>query len=81
MGLLEEFQAQQPRQRGPRCNLGKLLSSLDDKTAAELAELLTVVDGSHTDLARFISAKWPDHAMKDGTVSRHRRGECSCDPG
>ena len=77
MGLLEEFQAQRPVPRGPRCNLGKLFDSLDKDTAAELSALLQV-DAPHTDVARFISAKWPAFTVKDGTVSRHRRGECSC---
>jgi hypothetical protein len=57
--------------------MGLLLSSLPDSTAGELCDLLGS-QAQHTALARFITDKWPDHAMKEGTVSRHRRRECEC---
>lgn len=77
MGLLEEFQATEKRSAGPLCTFALLNGSLDPKTVIELNQLLAT-DAEHTALARFITAKWPEYKVRAATVSRHRRGECSC---
>ena len=77
MGLLDEAQGESKIARGPRCSV----SLLDDELIAEIDEALAAVSpGSITiaGVARALANRGVE--IKAHTLSRHRAGECSCEP-
>lgn len=72
----ETVRASQP---GPRCGVTILLDDLDDDDADELRQFLAADTNhvGHTYLAGLVKEAFGVRLSAD-TVSRHRRGLCSC---
>ncbi len=75
MGLKDALQAQQRGRPGFRCSVCKLLAELpaDDAEALREAVIDPMVQGSQ--IARALQSEGYD--IKQNTVTRHRRGDCS----
>lgn len=60
---------------GPPCSVRTILEKLEPDTAEELREALA---GSYktSDIVRVLQQL--GHGISQGTLSRHRRNECSC---
>ena len=61
---------------GATCSTGKLLAEADPKTRADLQAALNDPNVSNAHLARALSLL--GHKVTDGTIRRHRVGECRC---
>ena len=61
--------------RGPQCTMCRLLLSLPKDDARDLSDALADHDTfTSAGIARALRDE--GHACKEGSVSRHRRGEC-----
>lgn len=73
---LSEFEAAQTRVGGT-CSIKTLLALLDDEHRAKL-EAAMASTYQHSAVARVLK-KW-GHNMHSDAISRHRRGQCACEP-
>lgn len=78
LALLDEAKEKSKAIRA-KCSVGLL----DDDLRAEVDEVLEHLDGSPTLTASGIAKALAARGVKiqAGTLRRHKRGECSCEPG
>jgi len=77
VSLAEAFAAEPaPTVRGPRCAVGRLLTSLSDADADVLRQVLA--DDAWT--AKRVSERLSGagHRVSRASIARHRLGECLC---
>lgn len=81
MGLLDDIHAEQMAgRRGPQCAVARAHATLTKSERADLdAALADTANITHAAISRALK-KHGVHAPADG-ISRHRRGECTCDHG
>ena len=65
--------------KGPECRTGAWLATLSKKDRTEVEEAFAVVELQHAALARAIKRRWDDAPSAD-SLTRHRKGLCSCGP-
>lgn len=65
--------------KGPRCTVGTLLDSLPADEADALATMLEDMAWTGEAIGKLITAE-VGVRVQGGTVARHRRGACSCEP-
>ena len=84
MSLADRARRRPSRNRRMECSVGLLLRTLD---AQESDALQTMIDDPQrlsteiVDDLREEGITVRGHYMRDNTMSRHRRGACSCDRG
>jgi hypothetical protein len=76
MGLLEDLGNESNFKAARRswCSVCLLLTTIDKAEAKALTERLQDKHVANTALSRVLKAN--GHEISDGTLSRHRRGEC-----
>lgn len=76
--ITRKIQSDKGTVKGPPCTVCAFISSLTDKEAAALNELLSDPAVRYSTLAESISDD-PDYDVRfdAGTISRHVRGRCS----
>ena len=76
MGLLEDLGNESNFKAARRswCSVCLLLTTIDKEEAKALTERLKDKHVANTALSRVLKAN--GHEISDGTLSRHRRGEC-----
>lgn len=75
MGLKEALEAERAKKPGYRCSVCKLLDELPDDDAQALREALNTPLVQGAQISRALQAE--GHDIKQNTVTRHRRGDCS----
>lgn len=75
MKLLEAIEDARVK-HGPRCAVGLLLATLPKPEAADLQTCLDDQRYQHAQIARGLHHI--GHKIDQGTIGRHRHGECSC---
>lgn len=73
MGLREELE---PNRNTAICYAGRLLNTLPESVALELAEIMA--DPMVTNIALERLGKKKDWGVSASSFSRHRKGECKC---
>lgn len=68
-----------PLRKGPGCTVGTLLRSLPPDEGAALAVMLDDQNWTAEAVGRLITAE-VGVKVQGGTVARHRRGACGCEP-
>jgi hypothetical protein len=68
--------AREARPSGPRCSVAVLLGNLD---AADRSALLDALSSDIPAAVLGRALKAEGHQVAQGTIQRHRKGECSCD--
>lgn len=76
MGMREDLLELQPP-AGPKCGVAKFLAVLDGPERAEMTKMFADPLIRHKTFSVWASKKKDMHLPSD-TVSRHRKGECSC---
>jgi hypothetical protein len=76
MGLLEDLGNESNFKAARRswCSVCLLITTLSDKEAKAFTDRLADKHVANTALSRVLKAN--GHDISDGTLSRHRRGEC-----
>lgn len=76
--LFDSIVAENAVKKGPVCSVQGVLANLSPEDAAGLIAAFANPDIKNTAIRRALA----DRGMKltDHTVSRHRRGECLCEP-
>jgi hypothetical protein len=64
------------RPRRTVCTVARVLAALDPKDRDVVTAALANEDITHSAIANVLQSA--GHDLKQGTVSRHRRGGCSC---
>lgn len=75
MGLKDALEAERRQRPGFRCAVCKLLVELDPDDAEALTDALRDPQVQGSQIARALMAE--GHEIKQNTVTRHRRGDCS----
>jgi hypothetical protein len=78
VSLIEEALAEN-RTPGGICQAGRWIAGLPAKEQAEVREAMAEAAIQHAALCRAIKKRWPDAPGSDG-LTRHRKGECACEP-
>ena len=65
------------RPRRSLCTVARVLNALEPKDRTVVEEALGNDDITHSAIAQVLQAE--GHDLKQGTVSRHRRGACGCE--
>lgn len=76
MGLLDDIEAECRPAKGPVCGVVAILAALDATDRKVVQAALEDPAKSHAGIARALTRN--GHSVKGGTISRHRKGECSC---
>lgn len=76
MGLLDEFKNEGQRPR-LACRVALVIGALSDDEAADLRTALADPVITAAAIMRVLERK--GHKLPDGTITRHRRKECSCE--
>lgn len=74
--LAAALAAQKPVGRGSTCGVKLLLDTLDDIDKQALINAFNSPMFS-TDISRALKSE--GHDIQNGTIARHRKGECNCD--
>jgi hypothetical protein len=72
--LAERLTATNVGEPGPRCTVCALLHDLDDDDRTTLADALDGDAYTSRQIADALTAE--GHAVRSGTVARHKRGDC-----
>ena len=75
MALRDALKAAEKVRPGYRCTVCKLLTELAEDDSAALLEALRDPTVQGTQIARALQSE--GHDVKQNTVTRHRRGDCS----
>lgn len=76
MGLLDDIRAEK-RKTGVLCRVSSVLQQMDKKDAADLQAAIDDPMITAAAIERVLRRK--EITMPQGTITRHRRGECSCE--
>ena len=60
------------------CTMAKVFDALNDKDTAVLSAALADVAVTHAAIAAVLEAN--GHKINQGTIARHRRNQCTCEP-
>lgn len=63
---------------GTKCGVGKLLDSLPDEAAKSIRRVFENPSFATSSIYRAIKERAPEEKIAEGTVARHRKGECRC---
>ena len=75
MGLKDALEAERRQRPGFRCSVCKLLDDLPADDAEALREALRDPQVQGSQIARALQSE--GHEVKQNTVTRHRRGDCT----
>lgn len=67
------------KRKGPPCTVGVLLQALPETEADALADMLADSAWQGTQIARLVTRE-TGVTVQGGIISRHRRGDCACEP-
>lgn len=76
--LLDSIKAENQHGPTPCCNIAHLLTHLNKADQADLHAALADANIKHTAIIRVLKNR--GLPIKPSAVSRHRKGECSCEP-
>jgi hypothetical protein len=77
VSLLDEVDALVASKRRVQCAVGRLLLALDKTTAADLNALIG--DGTTSMGVVSTALRNRNHHVGQASLTRHRRGQCTCD--
>lgn len=76
MGIRDEI-AEFSFKKGPRCNVGIFLETLQKPEATEIRALMADQAYTHSAFSRW-ALKKREYKVSSESFSRHRKGECAC---
>ncbi len=75
MGLKDALETERQKRPGYRCSVCTLLTELPAEDAEALQDALRTPEVQGSMIARALQSE--GHEIKQNTVTRHRRGDCS----
>ena len=79
MSLLDDITAER-RTGGTRCNVGHALREMSDADRGDLIEAIGNERYPAAAISRALAKRTPPVELRDQSITRHRRGECHCEP-